>query len=99
MNVTVIGHPELLATMARLAETFEPREGFGHWLLQVLPHWPLVRFLLFFSFPRKFVSDEPSDSHHLQSVPRLPDGELPRPPPPPCWAVMELAPDSRQSGP
>lgn len=77
VSVTVVGHPVLLATMPRLAETFEPKNGFGHWLRQALVRWPQVRWVVFFSFHRKLVSDEPVDSHYLQSVPWLPDGEPP----------------------
>lgn len=42
--------------------------------------WPLL--------PRKLVSDEPADCHHLQPVPGLPDGE----PPPggPTWSPAAL---------
>lgn len=51
VGLTVVGHPALLATVPRLPETFDPGNGFSHWLLQALPHWPLVRF--FFSLSQE----------------------------------------------
>lgn len=74
-NVTVVAHLVLLATMSRLAETFEPGDGCG---VAAAGSAPLASGqVLVLYFHRKLVSDEPADGHHLQSVPWLPDGEPP----------------------
>lgn len=74
-NVTVVAHLVLLVTMSRLAETFEPGDGCG---VAAAGSAPLASGqVLVLYFHRKLVSYEPADSHHLQSVPWLPDGEPP----------------------
>ena len=74
-NVTMVVHLVLLATMSRLAETFEPGDCFGVAAVGSAP--PASGQVLVLYFHRKLVSDEPADGHHLQSVPWLPDGEPP----------------------
>lgn len=65
VNLTVVSHPVHLAIVPRLAEIFEPGDSCGPWLLQALLHCLVRSIVLFFSFYRKLVSDEPADSHHL----------------------------------
>lgn len=48
MNLTVVSHPVLLAIVPRLAETFEPGDSCGPWLLQALLHCPLVSSIVLF---------------------------------------------------